>query len=369
MPPKPAIPASENDITAAWLQQAITAGGRPDFPTIRHVAVEQIGVGVGMVGKILRCHVTYDDDASGSPETVIVKLPSADRDTLRVAKRLDLYRREYNYYQDVAPHSPIRSPALYYADFDHRSHHFVLVLEDLKDMVAPDQIVGADAEQAKAAVRAIARLHGHYWNKVNQPPVSRFNSGSDGGRRLPAQDAYQASLPHILSRFGSFFTTSMRGLAEEYGLQLAAHQEHVAAGPQTFIHGDYRLDNMLFGVDADSDEFAVLDWQVCSVSSGLSDVAYFLSSSVDTEIRREIEQQVLAEYHDIIRSLGADDFSFADCWRSYRQNMLACFRTPVIAGGRFDFANERGRRMAEVFLQRTLTAIDDLNARDFLPGR
>ena len=160
----------------------------------------------------------------------------------------------------------------------------------------------------------------------------------------------------------------MRRLAEEYGLQLAAHQDDVDAGPQTFVHGDYRLDNMLFGVDGDNDPFAVLDWQVCGVSSGLSDVAYFLSSSVDTEIRREIEQEVLAEYHDIIRSVGADDFTFEDCWSSYRQNMLGCFRTPVIAGGQFDFTNQRGRRMAEVFLQRVLTAIDDLNAREFLPS-
>ena len=219
--------------------------------------------------------------------------PVADEDTLRVARRLNLYRREYDYYRHVAPHAPIRSPALHYGGFDDRSHDFVLVLEDLRDMAAPDQIVGASKEQARTAIRAIAQLHGHYWNKVNQPPVSRFNNGSDGGRRLPAQDAYQASLPSVLSRFGSFFTESMRGLAEEYGLQLAAHQEHVAASPQTFIHGDYRLDNMLFGAHGDNDDFAVLDWQVCGVSSGLSDVAYFLSSSVDSDIRREIEQEDL----------------------------------------------------------------------------
>ncbi len=365
----PALPATANDITAGWLQQAVAAGGNPDFPAIRSVALEQIGVGVGLVGAILRCHLTYDDDPPGGPETVIVKLPSADPDTLRVAKRLNLYRRECDYYRHVAPHAPIRSPALYYGDFNDRSHRFVLVLEDLKAMAAPDQVVGADAEQAKTAVRAIARLHGHFWNKVNQPPASRFNNASNGARRLPAQDAYQASLPSVLSRFGSFFTEPMRRLAEEYGRQLAAHQQHVAAGPQTFIHGDYRLDNMFFAVDGDNDDFAVLDWQVCGVSSGLSDVAYFLSSSVATEVRREIEHEVLAEYHAVIRSIGVDNISFEDCWRSYRQNMLGCFRTPVIAGGQFDFTNQRGRRMAEVFLQRALTAIDDLNAHDFLPGR
>ena len=179
---QPALPETANDITPAWLHQALQAGGNPDFPAIRNVAVEQIGVGVGLAGKILRCHLTYDDDLPGVPETVIVKLPSADPDTLRVAKRLELYRREYNYYRHVASHAPIRSPALHYGDFDDRSHDFVLVLEDLKNMASPDQIVGANAEQAKTAVRAIATLHGHHWNKVNQPPVSGFNSASAAGR-------------------------------------------------------------------------------------------------------------------------------------------------------------------------------------------
>ena len=369
MPPKPAIPASENDITVDWLHQAMEAAGSINFPAIRDVAVEQIGVGVGLAGKILRCHLTYDDDVPGAPETVIVKMPSTDPHTLRVAKRLELYRRECDYYRQLAPHTPIRSPALHYGDFDDRSHHFVLILEDLKEMASPDQIVGADAEQAKTAVRAIAQLHGHYWNRVNQPPVSRFNNASDGSRRLLTQDAYQASLPSIFTRFGSIFTEPMRRLAEEYGLQLAAHQDDVDAGPQTFVHGDYRLDNMLFGVDGDNDAFAVLDWQVCGVSSGLSDVAYFLSSSVDTEIRREIEQEVLAEYHDIIRSVGADDFTFEDCWSSYRQNMLGCFRTPVIAGGQFDFSSQRSQQLADVFLSRTLAAIEDLDASEFLPAQ
>ena len=364
---KPAIPENENVITANWIQQAVVAGGRADFPAIREVVAEDIGAGVGMVGKILRCHLAYADSAPGGPDTVIVKLPSSHPETIRTARRLQLYQREYDYYRQLAPHVPIRSPALLYGDFDVPSHHFVLVLEDLRDLTAVDQREGASAARAKIAIRAVARLHGLYWENLNQPPVSGFHDSSNPERRPLVQAVYQASLLPALDRFGHLFSHRMRRLAEEYGPKVAAHMDDIAAGPRTFTHGDFRLDNMFFGA-GNTEGFAVVDWQVCGIASGLRDVAYFLSSSVATAVRREIEREALAEYHDIIRGMGAEDFTFAECWRSYRQNMLGCLQTPIIAGGQLDFASERSHQLAEVFLQRTLTAIDDLEAREFLPS-
>ena len=366
MPVAPAIPEHENAITANWIQQAMAAGGRPDFPAIESVAVADIGAGVGMVGKILRCRLTYRDSAGGGPESIIVKLPSAHPETLQVAKRLQLYQREYAYYRQLAPHVPLRSPALLYGDFADDSHRFVLALEDLGAMTAVDQIDGAGATLAKVAVRAVAGMHGLYWDQVNRPPVSGFHDSASRERRLLTQAAYQANLRPALNRFGALFPSRMRRLAEEYGPRVAAHLDDIAAGPSTFTHGDFRLDNMFFGA-GDNGDFAVVDWQVCGIASGLRDVAYFLSSSVATEVRREIEREALAEYYDIIRSMGAEDFTFEQCWRSYRQNMLGCFLTPIIAGGQLDLTGDRSRQLAEVFLRRTLTAIEDLEAREFLP--
>ena len=362
------IPENDHAITAGWMQQALTAGGKSDLPAIRQVAVEDVGQGFGMVGKILRCHLTYHHSAPGAPASVILKLPGSHPETLRAARTLRLYQREYTYYRQVAAHVPIRSPALLYGNFDDTSHRFVLALEDLRSMTAVDQIDGASIAQAQTAIRSVAQIHGLFWDNVNQPPVSDFCDSANPARRPLVQSLYQASLASALNRFGHIFPAPMRRLAAEYGPQVAAHLGDLAAGPQTFIHGDFRLDNMFFS-DADPESFAVIDWQLCGIASGLYDVAYFLSSSVASDVRREIERDLLTEYHRIVRASGVADFTLEDCWRSYRQNMLSCFRTPIIAGGQLDFTSHRSRQLAEVFLQRTLTAIDDLDAVEFLPGR
>ncbi len=364
---KPAIPENRHGVTVAWMQQALLSGFNPDSPTIKDVLLEDIGGGVGLVGKILRCHLTYRDADSGGPESLIVKLPSSHPETMETARRLRLYQREYAFYTTLAPDIPLRSPQLWYGDFDDRSHRFVLVLEDLRSSTTADQIEGASKAQARTAVRAIAEMHALYWDRVDRPPVSGFHNSSTPERHSLVQAVYQSSLPTVLERFGHLFSDSMRRLAEEFGASMVGYLTAVATGPMTFTHGDFRLDNMFFG--RDDKEFAAVDWQVCGIASGLSDVAYFLSSSVTTEVRREIERDVLTEYHGVVRASGVADFTLADCWRSYRRDMLGCFRTPIIVGGQLDFTSDRSRQLADGFLQRTLTAIDDLDASEFLPGR
>lgn len=366
MTTSPPLPDDESGVTAEWIRQALTAGGISDFPEIREVAFEDIGAGVGLVGKILRCHLTYYEDHSTAPDTVVVKLPSTHPQTFQAARQLRLYRREYDFYSKLATHIPLRAPAMLYGDFDDRTHRFVLVLEDLRHLATVDQLDGANAAQATAAIRAVARLHGQFWDRVDRPPVSGFHNSAEAERHALVRSVYQASLAAALDRFGHIFTSRMSRLAEVFGARLVEYLGAVASGPMTFAHGDFRLDNMFFGEDVQQD-FAVVDWQVSGIASGLQDIAYFLSSSVPVAVRREIERAAVAEYHDIIAGMGAADFTFEECWRSYRQNMLGCFRTPIIAGGQLDFTGDRSRRLAEVFLQRTLTAIDDLDAGEFLP--
>ena len=365
MATSPTIPENPGAITASWLQRAFKSGGNPNLPVIHDVALEEIGAGVGLVGRIFRCNLTYRGPEPHGPQSVIVKLSSPHRETVEIARTLRLYQREYAFYTTLAPEIPLRSPQLFHGNFDDASHRFVLLLEDLRSLTTADQIEGASATQARTAVRAVAEMHGRYWNRVDQPPVSGFHNSSTPERHSLVQAVYQSSLPTVLERFGYLFPDSMRRLAEEFGSSMVGYLTAVAAGPMTFTHGDFRLDNMFFG--RESGEFAAVDWQVSGIASGLSDVAYFLSSSVSTAVRRQIERDVLTEYHGIVHASGVHDFTLEECWRSYRQNMLGCFRTPIIAGGQLDFTSDRSRQLADVFLQRTLTAIDDLNAKEFLP--
>ena len=67
--------------------------------------------------------------------------------------------------------------------------------------------------------------------------------------------------------------------------------------------------------------------------------------------------------------MGAQDFTFEDCWRLYRQSMLGRLIISVFVCGGLNQADHRSRLLVETGVQRILTAIEDLDADEFLPTR
>jgi len=373
MTDRPTIPGSANAVTADWMQHAMAAGGAHDVPPIKDLTIEPIGTGLGLLADLLRCHLKYHERAGQTseavgpkaPATVIVKLPSSEAKSRRLCKQFELYKRECHYYRRLAAHVPLRTPTLLYGNYEPRSDRFVLVLEDLGAMATADQIVGATAEQAKRAVRGIAKLAGHFWNKVDQPALSGSRAELSPKYRPLVQIVYLANLVRTMRIFGGVISDRGRRTLEAYGPRVAEHMGILAAGPMSFAHGDFRLDNMFFG---DDEDFAVIDWQVSGIQSGLYDVAYFMATSVATGVRRQVEREALMEFHDIVCGMGTTDFTFEDCWRLYRHNSLGRAITAIITCGGLDLNDERSFELAEISLQRTLTAIDDLDADELIPA-
>ena len=69
------------------------------------------------------------------------------------------------------------------------------------------------------------------------------------------------------------------------------------------VHGDYRLDNMLFGEPGADRPLTVVDWQTVTWGPAMTDVAYFLGCALPVEVRREHYDTLLGAYHD---ALGPD---------------------------------------------------------------
>ncbi|MYJ76083.1 MAG: phosphotransferase [Gammaproteobacteria bacterium] len=242
--PTPPIPEDGRSLDLDWVRRALAAGGRLALPT--GIRIEEVGVGSGVMGQVMRCHLDYGESNDSAPASIIVKLPSVNAKTRRLGKRLLLYRREYDFYRNLASRIPVSTPRLLYGDFEPKSHRFALVLEDIRGMAVVDQIAGASPAQAKRAIRALARMHGAYWNRTQEAPVSGSYDSNNPKLSPIVQVVYLANLVRTLKHFGDAFSSTTRPLAQAFGLGVVDHMAALGAGPRTFTHGDYRLDNLFF---------------------------------------------------------------------------------------------------------------------------
>ncbi len=361
------FPERAEDITVEWMQQALAAGGASNGLEIESLEIDRLSNVANAMGNLFRCRVIARGGVAANPASVIVKLPTSNSFALRLARWLSLYRREFVYYRDIAPHVWLRVPSLLYGDLDARGHRFVLVLEDLGGMEAIPQSAGVGIERARLAIREIAGFQGRFWDAADESALAACGAFLTTKQRRVMQSLYLLTLPLAFERFGELFMADTRRMAEAFGSAIDAHFAAVARGRKTVVHGDYRGDNVLFGGEG-TNNIAVIDWQGCGIGCGMYDVAFFLATSVSIDDRRRVERDALHEYHDIVCRMGAENYSWNDCWRSYRQNMLGTLMPMVLGAGGIDANDDALRNQTHALLERTLTAIDDLNAWEFLPA-
>ncbi|PRC52853.1 phosphotransferase, partial [Mycobacterium sp. ITM-2017-0098] len=74
-------------------------------------------------------------------------------------------------------------------------------------------------------------------------------------------------------------------LIESFDAHMAAENDSVRT--RGLVHGDFRLDNMLFGQEGADRPLTVVDWQTVTWGPAFTDVAYFLGCALPIEQRRD----------------------------------------------------------------------------------
>lgn len=345
------IPRYPGDVTTTWLSDVLSASGTP----VQVTDVDVTAVGTGQTGATYRVAATYGANPSALPETFIIKLPAQD-DSVRDRVVLG-YRSECAFYGSVADRLRIPVPQCFHCEITEDASNYALLLADQAPAVQGDQIAGCGEQEARLAVCALAGLHAPTWN---QPEWLTFE-----GLAMSMLDAAGAKGLGDVAVMSADITIEMLGdkvnaLDRETlvgAMSLVTPWLSAERGRFGLIHGDYRLDNMLF--DLAADRVSVVDWQTLGVGLPGRDLAYFTATSLDSEVRSALERDLVDDYHQSLLAYGVTDYDRDACWDDYRFGML---QAPLITslGCAFAGATDRGDDMMAVMLRRGCQAIREL---------
>jgi aminoglycoside/choline kinase family phosphotransferase len=212
--------------------------------------------------------------------------------------------------------------------FDEPNDDFVLVLEDIVDGKQGDQITGATVEQARAAIDELVRLHTPLWNSQQLDSLGwmpRHTMESSQGTR----DLLRSVFAGFATRFSSLVSAEVL----ELGAQLVASidgYDRAFPNNETIVHRDFRLDNLLFTDTKTGTQVKVVDWQTASISSGATDLAYFIGASFAPQQRRAVENELVHQYHDGLTQFGIN-MSWAEAWDQYRLFATSGYVMAIVA--------------------------------------
>ena len=344
---KPELISEPSEITPEWLTRVLNDAG------VNGVVNQLQGqsIGTGQVGENVRFTLSGEGDI---PATVVGKFPSTDPTSRLTGVQQGTYIKEARFYEHLQSCVDIQTPKVFYLDLDQASHMFVLIMEDLAPGTQGNQLKGCNIEDATLAINQLAMLHGPMWGRTEHLFEEVIVDGNQhSGEHIKGlYDLVTAGfLDRYQSRLTPYETEIVRQVGECMPQYFAGYQ-----GDLTLIHGDYRLDNMMFGGNY---PLTVIDWQTLSFSCPLSDVAYFLGTSLTVSDRLSNEEGLVQQYFTQLSNYDVN-LDWETCWQFYRHFAPSGLIMAVIASMIVE-ETERGNDMFMAMAKRSARMCKDLD--------
>jgi aminoglycoside/choline kinase family phosphotransferase len=283
------FPSHPDAIAADWLSEQLRAAAVLDGEV---TALRWEPIGTGQVGDSARIFLNYDRPGAGPP-TIAAKYSAADETSRATAAAFGLYAKEVGFYRELRDLVDVRVPVPLVAEIDPGGIEFLLLFEDLGPARGGNQLTSCLPADARAGIRQAAALHAPSWNNPAivelpwlqpNPAVAEHVQALYGNAHLIFRERYAGQLePEFMA------------VCDELNEARRSWSERGNPNP-CLMHGDFRLDNMLFDIKDGAEEIAVLDWQTVGIGNGLTDIGYFLGTGIGDELRRAHEAELLDLY-------------------------------------------------------------------------
>jgi beta-phosphoglucomutase-like phosphatase (HAD superfamily) len=247
----------------------------------------------GYIADVIRADVELSEPEGAAPLDCVIKLQCVKESPLNaMAYALDLYGREYYFYESVAPYVNVCIPRCHGiikgADFESRG----ILLENLD---RPGFHLGLDlnvqpVDVTLRVVERIAQLHARFWGR-DLGRVFPALMTNDHARFKPAWAAYVASnWPAFEERWRGALTEKQLELGRVVVRRFQAIQDALSRGPLTLTHGDVKSGNIFYRElspagrgqgqgQGQAYEPYFLDWQYVGHGKGVQDLVFFLIES------------------------------------------------------------------------------------------
>lgn len=322
--------------------------------------VEAEAIGTGQMSESRRLQMAYSGPCD-LPRTLIAKFPSDDPTSRATGKATRCYEVEASFYRDLRDALDVHAPQCHFVERNGETDDFLLLLEDFAPCRQGDQIAGCNLAEAQACIDELVRLHGPLWNSPLLARLGWLNRSSPD-QRSASYGLMQTVFPGFMERYRDRLTPEARSVGDEFVRDGGNYSSRITPH-STVVHGDFRLDNLLFTA---SGRVGVVDFQTVTHASGALDLAYFIGAGLDTDVRRAHERELVAQWADGLGGYNVT-LSFDEAWMDYRRFTFAGFMMAVIAS-MIVKQTERGDDMFMTMANRHAQHVADLDALAIVRG-
>ena len=221
----------------------------------------------------------------------VIKLENKADNLLSIMSRnLDLYNREYYFYESVSALVPISIPRFYGIVKNREQQKIGILLENLN---TPEYVLNLNLniepiDVSLRIINSLAKMHATFWNK----PLEGLKKNNDAQFNPYWGNFVKSKIPMFLAKWKHILSESQIEAAIQISSQFTEIQESLSSGNLTLCHGDVKSANIFYKITDNKEPFFI-DWQYIVFGKGVQDLVFFMIESFNTEI--------IQKYRDIFK--------------------------------------------------------------------
>jgi beta-phosphoglucomutase-like phosphatase (HAD superfamily)/dTDP-glucose pyrophosphorylase len=217
----------------------------------------------------------------------------------KMSNDLDLYNREYYFYEHISKKVPVKTPEFYGLIRNDESTAIGILLENIND----DNHflnLNLNVENVSVSLRIIdelAKMHSIFWDK----PIDTFYNLKKNNDKLfnPSWNTFiQSKRGLFISKWKHLFTNQHLSIINYVFDNFLNIQEQLSNRNLTFCHGDVKSPNIFYRKTDVVGEFdpVFIDWQYIALGKGVQDLVFFIIESFDTN-KIQLYKNEFKEYY------------------------------------------------------------------------
>jgi HAD superfamily hydrolase (TIGR01509 family) len=243
------------------------------------ITIDEIKLKGGYIADVIKIEIKENNDT----KHYVFKFENPSINSLStMAKQLDLYEREYYFYEAISKFVNIKIPNFASIIKNKDNKNIGLMLENLFTRDNFKLNLNLKNENIDVSLKIIdnmAKLHSKFWNKDNIllkqfPKLKKMNDPIFypflKNFLLEKIDLFKNKWTNILSN-------EMLNKCDIICADFENIQTRLSNNNLTFIHGDIKSANIFF--DMNNREPYFIDWQHCALGKGTQDLIFFIIES------------------------------------------------------------------------------------------
>ncbi len=294
------LPVEISGLTTAWLEAAL----RRRYPDVRLLGSAVLDVNHGTCTK-LRIALELDaaGKAAGIPERVILKGGFEPHSRIMHT----MHAQEVHAYADVLPHTPLRFPRCWFAQYSEAAQQGIVIMDDLVargvEFCHPQR--PQNPEQVARRLTMLARHHAMTWASAGAFPWASNVFDSTYFDTVLVPEIWQG---YVNSARGAAASVCFHDLGWMKDA-LDRMGRFARQLPTPLIHGDTHLGNLYTDTDGEPGFF---DSQP-HLAPAMYEICYHVTGALDVPVRRQHERALVGHYREELIRCGVaapslDDF-------------------------------------------------------------